>query len=89
MKTYLGYYLILINILSVIVTIVDKQKAIKHKWRISENSLLMFGILGGSLVMLITMLFIRHKTKHLKFMLGLPLIFVFQLFAFALIKIYL
>lgn len=44
--------------------------------------LLLFSALGGSLAMFITMLLIRHKTNHMKFMLGIPLIIVIQLVAF-------
>ena len=41
-------------------------------------ALLLLSALGGSLAMYITMLLIRHKTKHIKFMLGIPIIMVFQ-----------
>ena len=72
------YYFIAINILAIILTITDKLKAIHNKWRIPENSLLLVSALGGSLCMLITMLIIRHKTRKLKFMLGIPIIIVLQ-----------
>ena len=63
-------YLVLINLVSIIVTISDKVKAIKRKWRIPESTLLLLSALGGSVSMYITMLIIRHKTKHPKFMIG-------------------
>ena len=75
----LVYYLLLVNLVSIGVTISDKQKAIRHESRISEKTLFMLSLAGGSLVMLITMIFIRHKTRHLRFMAGLPAILVFQL----------
>lgn len=78
MNKYFIYYLVIINLISIIITIADKQKAKKHKWRIKENTLLLFSALGGSVGMFLTMRVIHHKTKHLKFMLGIPLIFVIQ-----------
>ncbi len=71
-------YFILINIISAIVTIYDKRAAVKHKWRVRESTLLFLSLLGGSIGMYITMLLIRHKTRHIKFMLLIPLIFILQ-----------
>lgn len=75
----LFFYLIIINILAVVFTVSDKLRAIKHKRRISEFTLITIAALGGSVTMLITMLIIRHKTRHLKFMLGIPIIILIQL----------
>ncbi len=75
---YALWYLIMINLIAVIVTAFDKHRAKKHGWRIPENTLLLISALGGSPAMLLTMLLIRHKTKHPKFMAGIPLIMVFQ-----------
>lgn len=72
-------YLIFINLLALILTVSDKLKAVKHRYRISEFTLMLVAALGGSVTMYITMLVIRHKTRHLKFMLGIPLIFLIQL----------
>ena len=47
-------YLVLINLVSIIVTITDKVKAIKRKWRIPESTLLLLSALGGSVSMYIT-----------------------------------
>ena len=58
-------YLVLINLVSIIVTISDKVKAIKRKWRIPESTLLLLSALGGSVSMYITMLIIRHKTSEI------------------------
>ena len=73
---YLRYFLLIylgvISLISVIVTVVDKMNAKKHKRRVPESDLLLLGALGGSVLMYITMLIIRHKTKHVKFMAGLP-----------------
>ena len=75
----LAIYLILINLIAVIVTIYDKLCAVKRRWRVKESTLLILSALGGSISMYITMLLIRHKTRHIKFMLGIPLILIVQL----------
>lgn len=65
--------------ISVIVTVYDKiaaKKLPRHRTR--EATLLLLSALGGSVAMLLTMLVIRHKTKHVKFMLGIPLIILLQ-----------
>ncbi len=76
---YLLYYLAIISVISIIVCIYDKFAA-KHnpKHRTREATLLLLSALGGSVAMLVTMLIIRHKTKHIKFMLGIPLIIIAQ-----------
>ena len=70
---------------SVLVTVLDKAAAMRHAWRIPERTLFILGALGGAPAMLITMLLIRHKTRHLKFMLGLPLLILLQCAAVVLI----
>ena len=73
-------YLAAISIISIIVCCYDKMAAKKFpKHRTRERSLLLLSALGGSLAMLITMLIIRHKTKHKKFMIGIPLIIALQI----------
>ncbi|HBL40929.1 MAG TPA: DUF1294 domain-containing protein [Ruminococcaceae bacterium] len=67
-------YAVVIGILSVFATILDKIASKKHARRIPERTLLLLGAFGGALPMLITMKCIRHKTLHKKFMLGLPLL---------------
>lgn len=71
-------YFVIINLVSIIVTISDKRKAIKRKWRVPESTLLLLSAMGGSVAMYLTMQIIRHKTKHKKFMIGIPLIFIIQ-----------
>ena len=68
-------YLILINAAGFVLMLADKRKAIRHVWRIPERTLLGVAICGGSLGSLAGMYLLRHKTRHLKFALGLPLIF--------------
>lgn len=69
-----------VSLLALVLTGYDKWAA-KHrtKSRISERTLLTVAGLGGSAVMLLTMLLICHKTRHLKFMLGLPLMILAQI----------
>ena len=74
-------YLIFINLLALIFTVSDKRRAVKRRRRISEFSLMLVSALGGSVTMYITMLIIRHKTRHIKFMLGIPVIIMIQLAA--------
>lgn len=71
-------YLIAINIIGIIVNIADKQKAKRGKWRVPEATLWAIALLGGSVGSYATMKTIRHKTKHKSFMIGFPLIIVFQ-----------
>lgn len=77
---YLLLYLTIINLFSVFLTVSDKNRAKKKKWRISENALIISALLGGATAEYITMRIIHHKTLHKKFMLGLPIIIIFQLF---------
>lgn len=81
-------YLLSISVISIIVCIYDKiasKHATKHRTR--EATLLLLSALGGSIAMFATMQLIRHKTKHVKFMLGIPLIIVAQIaIAIAVIK---
>lgn len=72
-------YLTIINILSFILYGIDKLKAIKKKERISEKTLILIGILGGSIGSLIGMNLFRHKTKKLKFIISLPLILIIHI----------
>ena len=76
-------YLALISLVSIIACIYDKAISKKNKveLRIPEKTLLILSALGGSIAMLVTMLAIRHKTKHVKFMLGIPLIIILQVAA--------
>ena len=73
-------YVAAVSFWSVVVCIYDKSIS---KWnsvrlRASEKALFVLSVLGGSLVMFITMLLTRHKTKHASFMLGIPIIILLQ-----------
>jgi len=71
-------YLAAISLLAVILTVCDKNAARKNARRIKERTLLAISVLGGSAAMLFTMLAVRHKTRHKKFMVGVPFIIFFQ-----------
>lgn len=75
----IGAYIVTISLLAVRLTLRDKHAARKRAWRIKENTLLLVAGLGGSIAMWITMCVIRHKTKHAKFMLGIPVIVILQI----------
>ena len=79
---YILIYLGVISLISVIVCVTDKLRAKKGKWRVKESTLFLLCALGGSAAMYITMHIIRHKTRHKRFMIGIPLIIIFQLALF-------
>jgi uncharacterized membrane protein YsdA (DUF1294 family) len=72
-------YLLIINAAGFLVMLADKQYARKNLWRIPEATLLGVAVVGGSIGMLVGMYTIRHKTRHLKFTLGVPAILAAQL----------
>ena len=76
---YIAIYLAAISLLAIILTIHDKRAARQRKWRVRESTLLLVAALGGSVAMLMTMRIIRHKTKHAKFMVGIPVIIALQI----------
>ena len=71
--------LIVLNIVTFVVYGIDKWKAMKGRWRISEFTLLLLAVIGGSIGALLGMRVWHHKTKHLKFKYGVPLILLAQL----------
>ena len=73
------YYLIVITIVTFLVYGIDKWKAKQGSWRISEATLLILAVIGGSIGALLGMKVWRHKTQHKKFKYGLPLILLGQI----------
>ncbi|HAK43372.1 MAG TPA: DUF1294 domain-containing protein [Clostridium sp.] len=71
-------YLIVLNLVGFFIMLADKKRAIKNQWRISERALIGISIIGGSIGMLAGMNIFRHKTKHKKFTIGIPVILVIQ-----------
>jgi uncharacterized membrane protein YsdA (DUF1294 family) len=73
------WYLVVINIVVLVVYGGDKLFAKLGKWRVPEKILLLFALLGGSIGALLAMQIFRHKTRHLKFRYGVPLILLLQI----------
>ena len=72
-------YIAIISLISVIMTVYDKIAATRRpEHRVPEARLLLYSALGGSVFMYLTMQLIRHKTRHAKFMLGIPFIMILQ-----------
>ena len=78
METLL-YYLIAINVVTFLIYGIDKWKAKHSSWRISEATLLILAVIGGSIGALLGMKVWHHKTQHKKFKYGLPLILLAQI----------
>ena len=72
-------YLLAINAVTFIVYGIDKYKAKKAKWRISEATLLLLAVLGGSAGAWVGMKVWHHKTMHKKFKYGIPAILLIQI----------
>ncbi len=72
-------WLIFINIFTFAAYALDKYKAIHHAWRIPERTLILLAVIGGSVGALIAMYTVRHKTKHKKFVIGVPAILIVQI----------
>jgi len=87
MFTMVLSYLFLINAVGFVLMLVDKRKARKNLWRIPEATLMTAATLGGSIGCLAGMYTFRHKTKHLKFTLGIPLILALQIAAVVLLSL--
>lgn len=84
---YLLIYLLILNAAGFLLMLIDKKKAQLGRWRIRESTLLTVAVLGGSLGTMMGMRLFRHKTKHLKFSLGVPMILVIQVMATILLLI--
>ena len=74
-------YLLIVNACAFLLMLADKRKAQKKLWRIPEATLMTSAAIGGSIGAQAGMYCFRHKTKHLKFTLGIPAILIVQLAA--------
>jgi len=74
--------LAIINIVTFCTYGIDKWKAQHNKWRISELTLFVFALIGGSIGALLGMSIFHHKTQHLKFKIGIPVILAVQVIVF-------
>ena len=78
-------YLVLVNAAALVLMLADKQKARQGVWRIPERALIGIALIGGSIGAILGMHLFRHKTRHLKFTLGLPLILAAQVWLYILV----
>ncbi len=87
MKHYLPFivYFLAVSLITALITAIDKYKAKKGAFRISEATLFFLAAIGGALAEYMTMKLIRHKTLHKRFMIGLPLMIILQIVAVILI----
>lgn len=76
---YFAIYLLIVNAIGFLLMLIDKRKAIRHRWRIPEKTLFLTAAIGGSMGSIMGMYTFRHKTKHLQFTLGMPAILIVQL----------
>lgn len=81
-------YLAFISITTIVITIIDKINAKQGNRRIPEDFLLTLALLGGSIAEYFTMKIIRHKTRHNKFMVGLPVLIAIQISIIVFLLIY-
>ncbi|MGH4052316.1 MAG: DUF1294 domain-containing protein [Clostridium sp.] len=81
MKLFL-YYFLIINLYGIFVMYSDKKKSRKGKWRTPENTLFTIAIVYGALGIFMGMRLFRHKTKHNKFVIGIPAILIVQILIF-------
>ena len=79
---FLILYLITVNALAFVLMLTDKLRARKKLWRIPESMLFTVAVLGGSAGAIAGMYCFRHKTKHFKFLLGLPALLIINLLTF-------
>jgi uncharacterized membrane protein YsdA (DUF1294 family) len=76
---YLLAYLVIINAAGFLFMLIDKRKAQKNLWRIPERTLMSVAVSGGSIGVLLGMQIFRHKTKKLRFTIGVPVILAMQI----------
>ena len=79
MHQYSLYYLLAINAVTFLLYGIDKYKAKKNQWRISEATLLTMAAIGGSIGAWAGMRLWHHKTMHKKFKYGIPVIIIMQI----------
>lgn len=80
-------YIIIINIIGFIVMLIDKNRAKKNEWRIPEKTIFIITALGGSIGTITGMYLLRHKTKKIKFTIGLPMILILEIIGIIVIYI--
>lgn len=84
-KILLAVYLAAVNLAGFAIMGIDKRRAVRHAWRVSEASLFFTALIGGSLGSIIGMYTFRHKTRHWYFVVGMPVIAVLQILVLCMI----
>ncbi|XTR38851.1 DUF1294 domain-containing protein [Paraclostridium tenue] len=79
---FLTLYFIIMSIITFLLMYIDKNRAIKGQWRISEATLINFSILGGGIGTYMGMYIFRHKTRHPKFTIFIPITIILNLFLY-------
>ena len=87
MTLYIAIYLLVLNLTGFILMGVDKHKARIGAWRIPEKTFFLISFLGGALGCWIGMYQFRHKTKHKKFVYGIPAILLFHVVVFVVLLV--
>ena len=77
--TLVTVYILIMSIIGFVTMGVDKRKAIKRGWRIPERTLILIAFIGGALGSFLGMYIFRHKTKHIKFIILIPLALLFNI----------
>ena len=72
-------YMVVMNIVGFLVMGADKMKARKHRRRVPERNIFIISIISGSVGVLAGMYTFRHKTRHMKFVIGIPVIIAAQI----------
>lgn len=72
-------YLGIVNLAGFALMGIDKKRAVRGAWRISEAALFLSALIGGSLGCILGMRLFRHKTRHWYFVLGMPAILIAQI----------
>lgn len=81
-------YIFMMCVIGFFQMLIDKKKARKHNWRISERSLLLTAALGGAIGSWIGMYVFRHKTRHTKFVVFVPIFVVIHIGLLVLLTLY-
>lgn len=87
-RTFVGSYFLILNIIGFAMMGIDKRKAIKGVFRIPEATLFIVALIGGSIGSLCGMYTFRHKTRKRRFVYGMPLILFLQFVLLALLFFY-
>jgi uncharacterized membrane protein YsdA (DUF1294 family) len=73
-------YVAIVSLILCIYMYIDKERAKKKEWRISERTLFMLAVFGGAIGGVLGMYLFRHKTQNNKFAFGFPLLAAIQIF---------